>query len=172
MNFWTTVTHEKIGTFNLDFFPLFKKILIHKSILGHIRRFWEYFNHIGCSTSCFILTLFLPDLVTWRSYKGWFRPWPEGIGLRLAKNIARWCYRWNIWHLSVKTKITQQNVCYQGSNGCRKKQQDLRNSDLEVSCTNNLPTFQKLWSSTKNQSFWRLLEVFWSFINIDWILTH
>ena len=27
------------------------------------------------------LTLFLPDLVTWRSYMGWFRPWPVGIGL-------------------------------------------------------------------------------------------
>ena len=22
-----------------------------------------------------------PDLVTWRSYKGWFRPWLVGIGL-------------------------------------------------------------------------------------------
>ena len=30
---------------------------------------------------CTLLTLFLPDLVTWRSYKGWFRPWPVGIGL-------------------------------------------------------------------------------------------
>ena len=27
------------------------------------------------------LTLFLPDLVTWRSSKGWFRPWLVGIGL-------------------------------------------------------------------------------------------
>ena len=27
------------------------------------------------------LTLFLPDLVTWRSYMGWFRPWPVRIGL-------------------------------------------------------------------------------------------
>ena len=27
-----------------------------------------------------ILTLFLPDLVTRRSYKGWFHPWPVGIG--------------------------------------------------------------------------------------------
>ena len=29
-----------------------------------------------------ILTLFLPDLVIWRSYKGWFCPWPVGRGLR------------------------------------------------------------------------------------------
>ena len=29
----------------------------------------------------FPLTLFLPDLVTWRSYMGWFRPWPVAIGL-------------------------------------------------------------------------------------------
>ena len=27
------------------------------------------------------LTLFLPDVVTWRSYMGWFRPWPVGTGL-------------------------------------------------------------------------------------------
>ena len=32
--------------------------------------------------SQFILTLFRPDLVTWRSYMGWFRPWPVGIGLK------------------------------------------------------------------------------------------
>ena len=28
------------------------------------------------------LTLFWPDLVMWRSYKGWFHPWPVGIGLK------------------------------------------------------------------------------------------
>ena len=39
------------------------------------------------------LTLFLPDLVTWRSYKGWFRPWPVGIGwnallfFKVSKNL-------------------------------------------------------------------------------------
>ena len=30
------------------------------------------------------LTLFLPDVVTWRSYMGWFRPWPVGKGLSLS----------------------------------------------------------------------------------------
>ena len=30
-----------------------------------------------------LLTLFRPDLVTWRSYKGWFRPWLVGIGLKI-----------------------------------------------------------------------------------------
>ena len=30
-----------------------------------------------------LLTLFWPDLVKWRSYKGWFRPWLVGIGLNL-----------------------------------------------------------------------------------------
>ena len=33
------------------------------------------------SMYCTYLTLFLPNLVTWRSYMGWFRPWPVGIGL-------------------------------------------------------------------------------------------
>ena len=28
-----------------------------------------------------VLTLFQPDFVTWRTNKGWFRPWPVGIGL-------------------------------------------------------------------------------------------
>ena len=39
------------------------------------------------------LTLFLPDLVTWRSYMGWFRPWPVGIGLE--SNI--WLFYWKMW---------------------------------------------------------------------------
>jgi hypothetical protein len=29
-----------------------------------------------------VLTLFLPAVVTWHSYMGWFPPWPVGIGLR------------------------------------------------------------------------------------------
>ena len=32
------------------------------------------------------LTLFLPAVVTWRSYMGWFRPWPVGIGLKRLKS--------------------------------------------------------------------------------------
>ena len=32
------------------------------------------------------LTLFLPAVVTWHSYMGWFRPWPVGIGLSLKFN--------------------------------------------------------------------------------------
>ena len=31
------------------------------------------------------LPLFLPDLVMWHSYKGWFRPWPVGVGFRICK---------------------------------------------------------------------------------------
>ena len=31
-----------------------------------------------------VLTLFLPDLVTWRSYMGWFCPWPVGIAAAKA----------------------------------------------------------------------------------------
>ena len=32
------------------------------------------------SFQTFLLTLFRPDLVTWRSSKGWFCPWLVGIG--------------------------------------------------------------------------------------------
>ena len=39
------------------------------------------------------LTLFLPDLVTWRSYMGWFRPWPVGIGLKTYFLVIRHHFR-------------------------------------------------------------------------------
>ena len=31
------------------------------------------------------LTLFLPAVVTWPSYMGWFRPWPVWIGLNVEE---------------------------------------------------------------------------------------
>jgi hypothetical protein len=77
----------------------------------------------------------------------------SGFILRLTKKIVRWrCCR-NIWHLSLKTKISPLVVCYQEPNGCQKNQKDLRNSDLEVYCANIQPTLKILRSSTKNQSF-------------------
>ena len=33
------------------------------------------------------LTLFWPAVVMWRSYMGWFRPWPVGIGLRYVETL-------------------------------------------------------------------------------------
>ena len=69
------------------------------------------------------------------------------------EKIARWRRCWNIWHLSLKTKISPLVVRYQESNGCQKNWQDLRNSDLEVYCANIQPKLKKLRSSTKNQSF-------------------
>ena len=77
----------------------------------------------------------------------------SGFILKLMKKIARWRRCWNIWHLSLKTKISPLVVRYQESNGCQKNWQDLRNSDLEVYCANIQPKLKKLRSSTKNQSF-------------------
>ena len=39
------------------------------------------------------LTLFLTDLVTWRSYKGWFRPYLVGIGLKFiySEKATKFC---------------------------------------------------------------------------------
>ena len=51
-----------------------------------------------------------------------------------------------------KTPISPLVVRYQESNGCQKDRQDLRNSDLEVYCTNIQPKLKKLRSSTKNQA--------------------
>ena len=57
---------------------------------------------------------------------------------------------------------------YQGSNGCQKNWQNLRNLDLEVYCANIQLKQNILRNSTKN--FWWLLEVFWSSLKIGWIL--
>jgi hypothetical protein len=77
----------------------------------------------------------------------------SGFILKLMKKIARWRRCWNIWHSSLKTKISPLVVRCQDSNGCQKKQQDFRNSDLEVYCATFKPKLKKLRSSTKNQSF-------------------
>ena len=43
-------------------------------------RILTFSNRISIMTS---LTLFLPAVVTWHSYMGWFRPWPLGIDLKV-----------------------------------------------------------------------------------------
>ena len=49
---------------------------------------------------CF-LTLFLPAVVTWHSYMGWFRPWPVGIGLTPVAwfKLVDWPFgQWSMQH--------------------------------------------------------------------------
>ena len=48
------------------------------------------------------LTLFRPSLVTWRSYKGWFRPWLVGIGLTRHSCIS------NSWLNSILSMINRK----------------------------------------------------------------
>ena len=53
--------------------------------IGALSRFEFQLGHsnlIAAFDQKWNLTLFRPDLVTWRSYKCWFRPWLVGIGLR------------------------------------------------------------------------------------------
>ena len=73
-----------------------------------------------------------------------------GFISKLTKKNSRWRHNWNIWHLSVKTKIFLLAVCYQGFNGCQK---NLKNSGLEFYFANIQPKLQKLWSFTRNHSF-------------------
>ena len=122
----------------------------------HIGRFQEYFNHIHV----FIGSTTLQFLQFWYQKGVNILFWvvkpikvTSGFILKLMKKIARWRRCWNIWHSSLKTKISPLVVRYQDSNGCQKNQQDLRNSDLEVYCANIQPKLKKLRSSTKNQSF-------------------
>ena len=134
---------------------------------SHIRRFQEYFNHIhifiGSTTLQFLQfwyqngvnILFLlvkPIEVT------------SGFILKLMKKFARWRCCWNIWHLSLKTKISPLLVRYQESNKYQKNRQDLRNSDLEVCCATIQPKLKNLRSSTKNQSFFMVSGGFLKFI--------
>jgi hypothetical protein len=129
----------------------------------HIMRFLEYFIQIhiliGSNTLQFLQfwyqngvnILFLlvkPIKVT------------SGFILKLMKKFARWCCCWNIWHLSLKTKISPLLVRYQESNEYQINLQDLRNSDLEVCCANIQPKVKNLRSSTENRSSLWFLEVF------------
>ena len=133
----------------------------------HIRRFQEYFINIhiliGSITLQFLQfwyqngvnILFLlvkPIEVT------------SGFFSKIMKKFARWRCCWNIWHLSLKTKISPLIVRYQESNEYQKNWQDLRNSDLEVCCANIQPKLKNLRSSSKNQSFFMVSGGFLKFI--------
>ena len=122
----------------------------------HIRRFKECFNHIhiliGSTTLQFLQFWYKNGVnilfLVVKSIKV-----TSGFILKLMKKIARWRCCWNIWHLSLKTKISLLVVRYQESNRCQKNRQDLRNLDLEVYCANIQPKLKKLRSSIKNQCF-------------------
>ena len=88
----------------------------------------------------------------------------SGFFSKLMKKISRWRHYWNIWHLSVKTKISPLLGCPQGSLGCQKMRHYPLNLDLEVWCSNIQPKLKKLWNSTKNPSFLIASEGFLKFI--------
>ena len=77
----------------------------------------------------------------------------SGFISKLMKKISRWRHYWNIWHLSVKTKISPLLGCPQGSLGCQKMRHYPLNLDLEVWCSNIQTKLEKKGNSTKNQSF-------------------
>ena len=93
----------------------------------------------------------------------------SGFISKLMKKNSRWRHYWNIWHLSVKTKISPLLGRPQGSLGCQKMRHYPLNLDLGVWCSNIQPKLKKLWNSTKTPSF--LIE-FHSFFNFGWILEH
>ena len=134
---------------------------------SHIRRFQRFFIHIDILIASTILQflqfwyqngvniLFLlvkPIEVT------------SGFILKLMKKFARWRCCWNIWHLSLKSKISPLIVRYQESNEYQKNQQDQRNTDLEVCCANMQPKLKNLRISTKNQSLFMVSGGFLKFI--------
>ena len=42
------------------------------------------------------------------------------------KKVARWRHHWNIWHLTIKTKISPLVVCYQGLQCCVEVAQQIK----------------------------------------------
>ena len=134
---------------------------------SHIRRFQEYFIHIHI----------LIGSITLQFLKFWYQNGlnilfllvkpievTSGFISKLMKKFARWRCCWNIWHSSLKTKISLLLVRYQESNEYQKNWQDLRNSDLEVCCANTQLKLKNLRSSTKNQSFFMVSGGFLKFI--------
>ena len=146
-----------------------KKPFLNFNRFLHIRWFQEYFNRIhiliGITTLHF-LQFWYPNSVNILFLLVKPIEVISGFILKLVKKFARWRCCWNIWHLSLKTKISPLVVHYQESNEYQKNRQDLRNSDLEVCCTNIQPKLKNLRSSTKNQSFLWFLEVFRSSFTI------
>ena len=138
MSFFTAVSWEKDTIFG----PVesnFRSFLFWQGFstgcLIHIRRFQKYFNPINILiSSCTLqfLQFWYQNGVIYfflivKSIKV-----TSGFISKAMKKIARWRHHWNIWHLIVKTKISPLVVCYQGSNGCQKNRQNLRNLYLEV----------------------------------------
>ena len=121
----------------------------------HIRRFQKYFIHINIyisSSTLQFLQCWYQNGVNYLFLIVKSIEVTSGFISKVMKKIARWHHHWNISNLIVKTKISLLVVCYQGSNGCQKNHQNLKNLDLEVYCSNIQLNLTKLWSSTKNQS--------------------
>ena len=94
--------------------------------------------------------------------------WPlevtSGFISKLMKKKSRWRHHWNIWHWSVKTKISPLFGHPQGSQGCQKMHHYPPNLDLEVWGSNIQSKLKKLWNSTKNQSFFMASGGFLKFL--------
>ena len=107
----------------------------HAGTASHIRRFQEYFIHIHTligSTALQFLQFWYQNGVNILFLVVKPIDVTSGFISKLMKKIARWHCCWNIWQLSLITKISPLVVRYQEYNGCQKNRQDLRNSDLEV----------------------------------------
>ena len=79
----------------------------------HIRRFQEYFNHILIGSITLQSKWCRYFFLVGKTIRGDIR-----LYFKNYEKVARWHHHWNIWHLSVKTRISQLVVCYIGSNGC------------------------------------------------------
>ena len=81
------------------------------------------------------------------------------------KKNYRWRHHWNIWHLSVKTKIPPLFGRSQVSNECQKVH---RNIYIQICwvialiLSQNWRIYEILWNISH---FWWLLEVFWRSFN-------
>ena len=68
----------------------------------------------------------------------------SGFNSKLMKKNSRWRHHWNIWHLSVKTKISLLLGHPQGSQGYQKMRDYSLNLDLKIWCSNIQPKLKKL----------------------------
>ena len=141
--------------------------------LTHIRRFQEYFNYINIlisSSTLQFLQFWYQIAVNCHFVIVKSVEVTSGFISKVLKKVAIWNHLWNIWELIVKIKISPIFVHYQGSNGCQKNWQNLKNLVWKFIVLKFSQTWQNYEVLPKISHFWWLLEVFWSFFNIGWIL--
>ena len=94
----------------------------------------------------------------------------SGFISKLMKKFSRWRHHWNIWHLSLKTKISPLLGRPQGPQGCQKMGHYPLNLDLEVWCSNIAPKLNKLQKPSRSHQKWlifaRILQFFQFWLNI------